>query len=81
MWFNYIMIDVSDDLYALLEVSPEATQEEIKKAYYAAAKKYHPDIYHAPDSQQRFQKINAAYEILKDPLQRAKYDSFIANIL
>ncbi len=80
MWFNYNMIDVSDDLYAILEVSSEATQEEIKKAYHAAAKKYHPDIYHAPDSQQRFQKINAAYEILNDPLQRAKYDSFIANL-
>ncbi len=74
------MIDVSDDLYALLEVSPLATQEEIKKAYHAVAKKYHPDIYHGSDAQQRFQKINAAYEVLKDPLQRAKYDSFLNTI-
>lgn len=80
MWFNYNMIDVSDDLYALLEVSPDATQEEIKKAYYKAAKKYHPDVYHAPDSEQRFQKINYAYETLKNPLQRATYDSFLNTI-
>lgn len=74
------MIDVSDNLYELLEVSPFATQEEIKSAYFAVAKKYHPDVYHGPDAQQRFQKINAAYEVLKDPNQRLKYDSFINTV-
>ena len=74
------MFDVSDDLYALLEVSPLATQAEIKTAYRAAAKKYHPDVYHGPDAQQRFQKINAAYDVLKDPIQRASYDSFLGSL-
>ncbi|MBQ6508505.1 MAG: J domain-containing protein [Flexilinea sp.] len=74
------MIEVSDDLYGLLEVSPSATQDEIKKAYFAAAKKYHPDIYHGPDAEQRFKRINSAYEILKDPIKRAEYDSFLNTI-
>jgi len=80
MWLNYNMIDVSDDLYALLEVSSFATQDEIKRAYHALAKKYHPDVYHGPDSEQRFKKINSAYQILSNPKQRAEYDLFVNTI-
>ena len=74
------MVDSPENYYALLEVSPSATQEEIKKAYFAVAKKYHPDVYHGQDAQQRFQRINEAYETLKDPLKRAEYDGFLSFV-
>lgn len=65
-------------LYDLLEVSPNASPEVIKAAYRQLAMKYHPD--RQPDAQARrraeeqMKAINAAYEILSDPVQRAEYD-------
>lgn len=65
-------------LYDLLEVSPNASPEVIKAAYRQLAMKYHPDK--QPDAQARrraeeqMKAINAAYEILSDPVQRAEYD-------
>lgn len=65
------------DYYSLLEVSRDASQEEIKKAYRKLARKYHPDL--NPDdkeSQKKFQAINEANEVLSDPEKRKKYDQF-----
>lgn len=65
-------------LYDLLEVSPNASPEVIKAAYRQLAMKYHPD--RQPDAQARrraeeqMKAINAAYEILADPVRRAEYD-------
>lgn len=65
-------------LYEILEVSPNATQAEIKRAYKSLALKTHPD--RAPPEQKRqaeeaFQKINAAYEVLVNDTARQEYDS------
>ena len=57
-----------DDPYKVLGVSPDASDEEIKRAYRALAKKYHPDL--NPGDQEaarRMQEVNAAYEQIKDP--------------
>ncbi len=65
-------------LYDLLEVSPNASPEVIKAAYRQLALKYHPDK--QPDArarqraEERMKQINAAYDILSDPVRRAEYD-------
>lgn len=64
------------DYYEILEVSPKASQEVIKQAYFALAKKYHPDIY--PDKGYAVKKmaiLNEAYAVLHDPEKRKIYDS------
>ena len=57
---------MNKSLYKTLEVSENASQEEIKKAYRKLARKYHPDINKAKDAEEKFKEINAAYEILSD---------------
>ncbi|EJX00689.1 protein containing Heat shock protein DnaJ, partial [gut metagenome] len=52
------------DLYEILGVSRDATQEEIKKAYRKLARQYHPDINKEPDAEEKFKEINGAYEVL-----------------
>ncbi len=65
------------DLYEVLGVDRNATEEEIKKAYRRLAKKYHPDLNPGDkEAEQKFKEINEAYEILSDPQKRAKYDQF-----
>ncbi|MBD3881763.1 J domain-containing protein [Phormidium tenue FACHB-886] len=59
--------------YDILEVSPTASQSEIKQAYRRLAKRFHPDVSREA-SHDRITQINAAYEILSDPRQRQSYD-------
>ena len=62
-------------LYDLLNVAPSATSGEIKKAYYIAAKKSHPDRHpDDPEANAKFQKIGEAYQILSDETLRKNYD-------
>ena len=66
-----------EDLYALLEVSRDASDAEIKKSYRNLIKKYHPDLHPGDtEAEERFKKINAAYSVLGDPEKRANYDRF-----
>lgn len=71
---------MSKNYYAVLSVSPDATQEEIKKAFRKLALQYHPDIIIDPDkkveSGERFKVINEAYEVLSDPIKRGQYDRY-----
>ena len=62
--------------YEILEVSPNASQEVIEKAYRALAKKYHPDISTSNKafSESRFKEIAEAYNILSNPNLRKEYD-------
>jgi DnaJ-class molecular chaperone len=66
---------VMKDFYQILGVQPNATEEEIKKAFRALAKKYHPDM-HPDDAtmEAKFKEINDAYAILSDSKKREKYD-------
>lgn len=65
--------------YEILELSQNATQEDIKRAWRKLAKRYHPDghldLEEKKKAEQRFKKINAAFEVLSNPGERAKYDS------
>jgi len=62
------------DYYKVLGVERSASQDEIKKAYRKLARRHHPDLSKAADSQARMQDINEAYEVLRDPERRAAYD-------
>ncbi len=68
------------DYYKTLGVSKNATQDEIKKAYRKLAVKYHPDKTKGDKAKEEmFKEINEAYEVLKDPEKRKKYDQLGAN--
>lgn len=57
-----------------MEIEPSADSEQIKTAYRRLAKRYHPDINPSPSAKARMQGINRAYEVLGDPIKRARYD-------
>ncbi len=65
------------DYYEVLGLDKNASEDDIKKSYRKLAKQYHPDL--NPDNkeaEQRFKEVNEAYEVLKDPNKKARYDRF-----
>ena len=64
------------DYYGTLGVDKSASQADIQRAYRKLARKYHPDINKESGAEARFKQIGEAYEVLKDPEKRAKYDQY-----
>lgn len=65
------------DYYQLLGVARDATPEEIKKAYRKLAVQHHPDKNEgSKESEEKFKEVTRAYEVLRDPDQRAIYDRY-----
>ncbi|HEX4966222.1 MAG TPA: DnaJ C-terminal domain-containing protein [Thermoanaerobaculia bacterium] len=64
------------DYYATLGVKKDASQEDIQKSYRKLARKFHPDVNKNPEAEVKFKEIGEAYEVLKDPEKRQKYDQF-----
>jgi curved DNA-binding protein CbpA len=63
------------DYYRTLGVRPEATEEEIRKAYRRLALQWHPDRNQGkPEAEERFKEISEAYAVLIDPATRREYD-------
>lgn len=63
--------------YTVLGVPPDATADQIKKAYYRAALRYHPDKNIEGDratAEQKFKQVGEAYQVLSDPVLRSRYD-------
>jgi molecular chaperone DnaJ len=62
------------DYYEVLGIGKDASADEIKKAFRRAAIQYHPDKEGGDES--KFKEVNEAYEVLKDPSKRQRYDQF-----
>ena len=68
------MMGQSQDYYSILQLSPDATPEDIKTAFRRLARQYHPDLNpHDRETTAKFQQISQAYEVLSDAQQRHRY--------
>lgn len=68
-----------EDYYKTLGVSRTASADEIQQAYRKLARKYHPDVNKEKGAEAKFKHINEAYEVLKDPEKRKRYDELGEN--
>ena len=64
------------DFYQILGVPPDASQDDIQRAYRKLARAYHPDVNKDPSAEDRFKEIAEAYDVLSDPQTRRRYDAF-----
>lgn len=68
------------DLYEVMEVTPTASEAEIRAAFRRLAVKYHPDRNTDPNAAIHFKRINAAFQVLSDPQRREAYDSLTGQV-
>lgn len=67
--------------YTILEVPEDASQQDIKKAYYRQANRYHPDKNNAcPNAEARFKEVNEAYSILSKADKKQQYDWLLLKV-
>ena len=71
---------MSDDYYNILGLDRNASDKEIRSAYRRLARKHHPDVNPGdPDAEEKFKKINQAYQVLSNSQNKEKYDQFGSN--
>ena len=67
---------MSKNYYEILEVSKDASKDEIKSAFRKKARIYHPDVNKEPDAEEKFKELGKAYETLMDDDKRSLYDRY-----
>ena len=67
---------MAKDLYAVLGVDRNASEDEIKKAFRRRARELHPDVNKDENAEDQFKELNEAYDVLSDKQKRAQYDRF-----
>src|SRR5690348_12778864 len=67
------------DYYETLGVSRDADSEEIRRAYRSQARRYHPDVNKEEGAADRFKELSEAYDVLRDPEKRERYDRLGRN--
>ncbi|MEA5471229.1 molecular chaperone DnaJ [Spirulina sp. 06S082] len=67
---------MAGDYYEILNISRDASPDDIKRGYRRLARKYHPDVNKEPGAEERFKEVNRAHEVLSDPELKARYDRF-----
>lgn len=72
---------VTQGFYKTLGVAPDANEDEFKRAFRKASRKYHPDINKGAGAEAKFKEVNEACEVLKDPEKRTAYDQFGQDLL
>ncbi len=66
--------------YAVLNIPRRATAAEVKRAYFRAAKNFHPDRNPDPDAASRFIEVQKAFEVLSNPTSRRKHDRTLSPV-
>jgi curved DNA-binding protein len=74
--FTWKILVEFTDYYKTLGIDKSASEDAIQKAYRKLAREFHPDVNKAAGSEDRFKEIGEAYEVLKDPGKRSKYDRY-----
>ena len=79
MFHAIIFEKCTQTVYDILEISENASDEIVRSAYKALAKKYHPDVYAGSkeEATRRMAEINEAYSVLSDMTKRREYDFFL----
>ncbi|TVR02278.1 MAG: J domain-containing protein [Spirochaetaceae bacterium] len=67
------------DYYKTLGIERGASPEQVQAAYRKLARTWHPDVNKSPNAEKKFKEISEAYEVLKDPEKRKRYDTLGAN--
>jgi molecular chaperone DnaJ len=67
---------MAQDPYKILGVSRGSSEDEVKKAYKAKARQYHPDLNKDVNAEDKFKEVNSAFEVLGNPEKRKMYDEF-----
>lgn len=70
------MATAEKDLYEILGVDRDATDDQIKKAFRRRARELHPDVNKSPNADEEFKELNEAYDVLSDAAKRSQYDRF-----
>lgn len=64
------------DYYKIMGLDSSASPEDIKRAYRKLARKYHPDVSKEAKAEEKFKELGEAYEVLRDPEKKKKYDQY-----